>query len=94
MILFSAILALGVSLSAVHIHSIDIHDEEALHQIIENDHICLLCGSVIKFIPIGQFEILDRTNPVLSSIVHTTEFVPATFFYYRSDRAPPFSLSV
>lgn len=93
-ILFSAILAFGVTLSAIHLHPVDYHDNQTLHQVTEIDHLCLMCGSVIKHTPVVQFEIIDQSVPVISFFVQKTEFVSESYHLYRSDRAPPFSLSV
>jgi len=49
-ILTSLILAFGITMSSIHIHLDDHHSADTVHQVVEEDFHCVICGSVVHTI--------------------------------------------
>lgn len=90
-IIFSVILTFGITLSITHFHIVDFQEVQTQHQISELNHQCVLCGSVIKYVPQLQFDVEDHSISNISYFVYPIDFVYQPFQRYKSGRAPPTS---
>jgi len=88
-IFFGLILLIGTGLSSVHFHADDYSKTETVHQLVEDDFQCVICGSVFKFSPqpVVESEIIVSSTPI--------RFVQIDISYAASEipffdgRAPP-----
>jgi len=83
------VLLLGTALSTIHIHNDDSTGSETVHQLVEDDFQCVICGSIFKYSP--QSESVSEVF-IKSTIVR---YVQPTLSYDSSElpsfdgRAPP-----
>jgi len=88
---FSLVLLTGTALSSVHIHNDSTTESETVHQIVEDDFQCVICGSVFKYSPHTEVVSEVFISPT------TIRYVQPTLSYDSSElpsfngRAPPAS---
>jgi len=89
-VFFSFVLLLGTALSSMHFHIDDTSGTETVHQLVEDDFQCVICGSVFKYSPQSEFVSEVFTNST------TLRYVQPTLSYDSSEipsfdgRAPPY----
>lgn len=88
---FSLVLLTGTALSTVHFHNDDTSGSETVHQLVEDDFQCVICGSVFKYSPQSESVSNVFINPT------TVRYFQPTLSYDSSElpsfdgRAPPVS---
>gem|GEM_PF-1894847 len=90
-LLFSALLAVGISLSTLHSHNSHHHKSDTGHSLVVDHNLCVICGSVFQ---------IDNFTLESSEIKHYSENslytkktakLNSSLSYSQFGRAPPLS---
>ncbi|WP_141691553.1 hypothetical protein [Rhodohalobacter halophilus] len=86
---FGLILLIGTGLSSSHFHIDNYSDSETVHQLVEDDFQCVICGSVFKFSPQTgiESEVIVSSTPV--RFVHNSISYTSVTYPSYDGRAPP-----
>jgi hypothetical protein len=88
-VFFGLVLLIGTGLSTIHFHIDDTSRTETVHQLVEDDFQCVICGSAFKYSPQPKIVSEIYTTPTLirySQPALSYESSPSPSF---DGRAPP-----
>ena len=89
--LFAAlVIAFGVTASSIHMHDDNANDFETEHVLVEEELICIVCGSIFKFNDenLSSAEIVD--TPDAHTFFTSFELAINLSGTFKDGRAPPF----
>ncbi|MEX0944295.1 MAG: hypothetical protein WDZ38_01400 [Balneolaceae bacterium] len=92
--LFSALIAFGATLSAIHLHSVDYQNTKTEQLSVDKDFHCAVCGSIFKFNPDSEKHIIYQESPELVFITETYRSLDFYFSHSFDGRAPPRTITV
>ncbi len=87
------LLVFGTTLSAIHVHLDHYPETETVHQLVEEELNCVICGSVFHFSPDAEQAVTITLPDHSDTPAHIQPVIIEPVEAHFEGRAPPFSIS-